>query len=270
MNAYAPSALLYHLLAGELAVKMYPLNHVWRRAWAANGKDALIGHFLMHAEPAIVKDLWRIYQDGPPADQEYELGTHVRVLFDDGLWYAGVVACFNTVTSKYSVQFDDGDEMDLRIPDKDVEIVAQDGLETASQKRPTDDSTGGGRKACQRNDDDGIMLGSNAYRYQKSACTAAAQPSGAIDAVESVPDDEATRLQREAEEAARAAAESRRRELAAQQRSTFVATAFRAPGPKKAAHSARKLGKKKKLGGVAKNGKSGMQKKYKMKNKSFK
>ena len=42
------------------------------------------------------------------------------MLFDDGLWYAGLVTHFNVATSKYSIQFDDGDQMDMQIPDKDV------------------------------------------------------------------------------------------------------------------------------------------------------
>lgn len=243
--------------------------HVFRRVWAANGCDGVVGHFLLHAEPAIVKDLWRIYEEGPARDQEHEVGTHVRVLFDDGLWYPGVLTEFKTLTKKYTVQFDDGDEMDLRIPDKDVEVVSR---EEASKKRPLGNEAEGGQRAAKASghDDDGIMLGSNAYRYKK--CDTAAPQQDDSTSTPCAPEDEAARQQREAEEAARAAAEERRRELAAQQRSTFVATSFRAPGPKKAAHEARKSGKKKKKksGDIAKQGKAPMQKKYKFKNKSFK
>jgi len=244
--------------------------HVLCRAWASNGRDGVVGHFLLHAEGRIIKDLWRIYEEGPARDQEHDIGTHVRVLFDDGLWYPGVLTDFKTLTKKYTVQFDDGDEMDLRIPDKDVEVISR---EEASKKRPLSDEAEGGQRAAKvsGNDDDGIMLGSNAYRYQK--CDTAA-PSQGDDSTSTpcAPEDEATRQQREADEAARTAAEQRRRELAAQQRSTFVSTSFRAPGPKKAAHEARKSGKKKKnkSGDIAKQGKAPMQKKYKFKNKSFK
>lgn len=240
-----------------------------RRAWVTNGKDAVVGHFLTHAEPAIVKDLWRIYQDGPPRDQEYELGTPVRVLFDDGLWYAGLVTHFNVATSKYSIQFDDGDQMDMRIPDKDVEVVSRDELE-ASKKRAAEDDAGGERKACEKEANDGIMLGSNAYRYHNAAGNAAVRPPDAVCPAEGALECEAAHVQRQADEAARVAADDRRRELAAKKKSTFVATAFREPGPKKAAHAARKLGKKSKSVESGKQGKKGMQKKYKFKNKNFK
>lgn len=82
-------------------------------------------------------------------------------------------------------------------------------------------------------------------------------------------DCEATHVQRQADEAARLVADNRRRELAAKKKSTFVATAFREPGPKKAAHAARKLGKKKSVES-GKQGKKGMLEKYKFKNKNFK
>jgi hypothetical protein len=55
--------------------------------------------------------------------QEYALGTNVRMLFDDGVWHPGTIVKFDGRSQKYSVQFEDGDSQETKIPDQDVEVV---------------------------------------------------------------------------------------------------------------------------------------------------
>ena len=255
------------ILAGDMMCILVSCG----RAWSAHSQNAEIGHFLLHAEPYIVKDLWKRYEEGPVGEQEHEIGTPVRVLFEDGLWYLGWVTDFKTETGKYVVEFEDGDEMDLRIPDKDVEVVSKEDLEASNNLPRPDEATGGP-------DPDGIHLGSNAYRYQKPAADAAVhvqQQEGASSS--SAPEDEETRRQKEEEAATRAAEEQKRKELAAQQRSTFVATSFRFS--KKDVDRKKKSGSKSSKSGSKKSmnkkkpppqGKPEIKKKYKFKNKSFK
>jgi NACalpha-BTF3-like transcription factor len=57
------------------------------------------------------------------AGQEHALGTQVRMLFDDGVWYSGTVTKFDLRSKHYTVEFEDGDLQETKIPDKDVEVV---------------------------------------------------------------------------------------------------------------------------------------------------
>ena len=56
------------------------------------------------------------------AGQEHALGTTVRMLFDDGVWYSGTVTKFDLRSKHYTVEFEDGDLQETKIPDKDVEV----------------------------------------------------------------------------------------------------------------------------------------------------
>ena len=61
--------------------------------------------------------------DNLKSGQEYALGTKVRMLFDDGVWYPGTLVKFDGRSQKYAVEFEDGDTQETKIPDKDVEVV---------------------------------------------------------------------------------------------------------------------------------------------------
>jgi hypothetical protein len=50
------------------------------------------------------------------AGQEIGVGALVRMLFDDGIWYPGTITKFNAKTKKYTVEFDDGEVQETKIP----------------------------------------------------------------------------------------------------------------------------------------------------------
>lgn len=50
-----------------------------------------------------------------------------------GAWYPGTVTQFDARSKKYTVEFEDGDSQETRIPDKDVEVV-QDKRNGSRQK----------------------------------------------------------------------------------------------------------------------------------------
>ena len=204
----------------------------------------------------MVKDLWRIYSEGPPGEQEFELGTHVRVLFEDGLWYLGAVTNFDERSSKYTVVFEDGDQLDMRIPDKDVEILTPVEREEVLRKR-VQESELQGRTEERGNEDEGILLGSNAYRFQKPKPLVADHAHEPKDP--SAWDDSEAQRQSEHEEGERAAAEQKRQELAAKVKSSFVATAFRLPTAKRAKKDELKKKMRLKLGRASATDKSGKQ-----------
>ena len=51
-----------------------------------------------------------------------QVGNPVKVLYDDGQWYHGGITSFNTRTKEFTVQFDDGDEQVVKLPDQDVRM----------------------------------------------------------------------------------------------------------------------------------------------------
>ena len=54
-------------------------------------------------------------------EPEYAIGTCVRMLFDDGVWYRGWVKKFHHRSNKYTVEFEDGDQQQTHLPGEDVE-----------------------------------------------------------------------------------------------------------------------------------------------------
>ena len=63
-------------------------------------------------------------REGP--GQEYALGTRVRMLFDDGIWWAGVLTKFHARSQTYVVTFEDGSVEETSIPDEDLQLVPLD------------------------------------------------------------------------------------------------------------------------------------------------
>ncbi|EKX54504.1 Msh6 mismatch repair muts-like protein, meiosis and mitosis [Guillardia theta CCMP2712] len=56
----------------------------------------------------------------PPA-----IGCLVKVLFDEGDWYQGKITRYDRASQLWHVQFEDGDEDDVRIPSEDVMVLQQ-------------------------------------------------------------------------------------------------------------------------------------------------
>jgi hypothetical protein len=52
------------------------------------------------------------------AGQECAVGTLVKMLFDDGVWYPGTVVKFDARSKKYTIEFEDGEVQETKIPDK--------------------------------------------------------------------------------------------------------------------------------------------------------
>jgi len=58
-------------------------------------------------------------------DCESRRGARVRAWA--GVWYAGRVSKFDARSKKYTVEFEDGDTQETRIPDKDVRVLPDKG-----------------------------------------------------------------------------------------------------------------------------------------------
>ena len=63
------------------------------------------------------------YRKTRPSDSELPLGTQVRMLFDDGVYYKGRIDIYNDVTKQYRIAFEDGDKIYVKLPDEDVQIA---------------------------------------------------------------------------------------------------------------------------------------------------
>ena len=71
------------------------------------------------------------------ARQEYDVGTRVRMLFDDNVWYDGKVTKYNSRRGKYVIAFDDGDVQESSIPGKDIEIIGPEETDSVQKTKPT-------------------------------------------------------------------------------------------------------------------------------------
>ena len=71
------------------------------------------------------------------ARQEYNVGTRVRMLFDDNVWYDGKVTKYNSRRGKYVIAFDDGDVQESSIPGKDIEIIGPEETNSVHMTKPT-------------------------------------------------------------------------------------------------------------------------------------
>jgi len=93
----------------------------WVRVVTYQG-DADLGTFLFYPFDKDKENAWILGCGGnvriPMSAEEWMdmgPGRHVRVAFDDGMHYLGVIA-YQTVSKDWHVFFEDGEEFDLKVP----------------------------------------------------------------------------------------------------------------------------------------------------------
>ena len=64
--------------------------------------------------------------------QKHALGTKVRMQLDLGVWHLGAIVKFDARSKKYSVEFQDGEWQETKIPDKRVRVVRDNDNASAS------------------------------------------------------------------------------------------------------------------------------------------
>eukprot|EP00961_Rhodomonas_salina_P234482 3169136-Rhodomonas_salina.1 len=79
-------------------------------------------------------------EDGATAKgtgEDIEVGTMVKMLFDDGKWYKGTIDKYLKSKNLYTVVFSDGDRQNTKIPADDVQVLTASGKVKATPRAET-------------------------------------------------------------------------------------------------------------------------------------
>lgn len=111
----------------------------WVAELKRSGQTIKLGHFDSASDAARAYDTAALKYQGDRAKVNFEesrqasdashyLHSRVRVLYDDGVWYEGIISGYDHKSKEYMIRLDDDTRFSTPLPDPDIQILSTSAL----------------------------------------------------------------------------------------------------------------------------------------------